>query len=249
VGIEMTEKLNIYQKLQKARARLNAANLQKSGKNAFGNGFKYFELKDFMPHVNEIFDELGLIGATDFSNDTIAALYIIDAEDPEKRLVFTCQKAEAGLRQGTPIQNVGAQQTYLRRYLWVQAMELTEDDSVDSLGDDQKITQADQNRQKALPKDVVEAKAWKDSLLNATSISDLASKWELIPPKFKTQDLIVTKDKRKLELTPIAEQIAATTTMENLTAICEKLTSEQQSEHDIAISDKLDEFKLKEMEI
>jgi ERF superfamily len=239
--------MNIYAKLQTARKNLNDANLGKSGKNAFGNGFKYFELKDFMPAINDIFTELNLIGITDFSGETIATLSIFDTEkDDCSPIVFSCPKAESGLRQGTPIQNVGAQQTYIRRYLWVQALEITEDDSIDSLGDDQKITQADANRQKAVPKDIQEAKAHKEKLQSSASIEELAKNWAAIPPKFKTQDLIVTKDKLKEQLTPIDQKITDCTTREGLSAICEGLTPQQQSEYDQLIADKFDEFLLNE---
>ena len=237
--------MNIYAKLQVARKRLNDANLEKSGKNAFGNGFKYFELKDFMPAINDIFSSLNLIGITDFSNETIVTLSIFDTEKDEGLpIIFSCPKAESGLRQGTPIQNVGAQQTYIRRYLWVQALEITEDDSIDSLGDDQKITQFDANRQKAVPKDIQEAKGHKEKLQSSASIEDLSNNWTTIPAKFKTQDLIVNKDKLKELLTPIDQKIAECTTNEGLLEICKGLTPQQQSEYDQLIADKFDEFVL-----
>ena len=49
--------MTIYQKLQKARIALQNTKLKKSGHNRFA-GFKYFELGDILPHINNIFDDL-----------------------------------------------------------------------------------------------------------------------------------------------------------------------------------------------
>ena len=49
----MKEK-NIYEKLQECRVELQKMNLKKTGENKFA-GFKYYELADFLPTVNELF--------------------------------------------------------------------------------------------------------------------------------------------------------------------------------------------------
>ena len=51
--------MNIYEKLSKARVLLQSKQLKKSGKNSY-SCFTYFELGDFMPEVNKIFEEFGL---------------------------------------------------------------------------------------------------------------------------------------------------------------------------------------------
>jgi len=241
---------SIYAKLQEARKRLNDANLQKTGKNAFGAGFKYFELKDFMPAINDIFHEIGLVGITDFSGESYAYLRIHDTQQECAPIEFSCLKAEAGLRQGTPIQNIGAQQTYVRRYLWVQAMEITEDDQVDALADDKKVSILDHNKQlqKPAPATPKSETNWTDAIYGCQTLAQLSAVWSSIPSKNRTQDIIVKKDKKKLELTPIDQQIDAAETMEQVTAICERLTPEQQSDFEQIISDKLDSFRLNELQ-
>jgi hypothetical protein len=47
----------IYDKLQQARIALQSMELKKSGHNKFA-GYKYFELGDFLPAVNNIFGNL-----------------------------------------------------------------------------------------------------------------------------------------------------------------------------------------------
>ena len=238
--------MRIYAKLQKARKLLNDSDIQKSGKNAFGTGFKYFELKDFMPKVNDIFADLGLLGATDFSGETIATLTIYDTDEPATTLVFSCPKAEAGLRQGTPIQNVGAMQTYCRRYLWVQAMEITEDDQIDSLADDQKISQTDINKQRQKteappPPTLPELKA---KLENAKDLPTLVATWSGIPNKYKVQELINLKDacKARLQEPSMEAKIMACKSKYELIALCNGLPPGDEAKYDIAIAEKMDKF-------
>lgn len=120
----------IYKKLAEARLKIHSEPLKKSGKNSHA-GYNYFELADFMPSTVRIFAELGLIGCVSFS-DTAATLSIYDTESGAEPLVFSTPIAAAALRGCQPIQNLGAQHTYLRRYLWVLALELVESDAVDA---------------------------------------------------------------------------------------------------------------------
>ena len=120
---------NVYAKLQRARVMLQAKDLKKSGHNKFA-GYQYFELGDFLPHVQQIFSEVGLCGVVSFESD-IASLRIWNTEADEC-ILFTSPMAEAALKGCHPIQNLGAVETYQRRYLWVAAMEIVEHDALDS---------------------------------------------------------------------------------------------------------------------
>ena len=119
----------VYAKLQKARMMLQAAPLKKSGHNKFA-GYQYFELGDFIPTINEIFNNLGLCGVVSYDSE-IASLTITDTDD-NSNIVITSPMAEANLKGCHPIQNLGAVETYTRRYLWVTAMEIVEHDALDS---------------------------------------------------------------------------------------------------------------------
>lgn len=122
-------KLNVYQKLQKCRAELSKKKLTKSGKNSYSN-YKYFELGDFLPIVNELFYENGLAGEFNM-HETIATLKIIDVEDTKSQIVFKTPLADASIKGSTPIQSLGGQITYLRRYLYINALEIAENDEID----------------------------------------------------------------------------------------------------------------------
>lgn len=119
----------VHLKLMRARLMLQDRELKKSGHNKFA-GYSYFELGDFMPAINEIFFEVGLCGVVSYDSE-IASLTITDVEDGTN-IVITSPMADANLKGCHPIQNLGAVETYTRRYLWVTAMEIVEHDALDS---------------------------------------------------------------------------------------------------------------------
>lgn len=152
--------MNVYQKLAKARVQLQNSGIKKSGMNKFA-GFKYFELNDFLPTVNDIFDKLGLCSRFVIGEPTIdavtglvetperAELTIFNAEKPEEQICFSSATAEAPMKGALPIQQLGSVHTYMRRYLWLEAMEICESDGVDAV---------DQKAQEAPPKPVQKPK-------------------------------------------------------------------------------------------
>ena len=50
--------MNVHKKLMQARVTLQSMALTKTGHNKFA-GYQYFELGDFLPAVNQIFNDLG----------------------------------------------------------------------------------------------------------------------------------------------------------------------------------------------
>ena len=119
----------VHKKLMAARMSLQEASLKKSGHNKFA-GYSYFELGDFIPTITEIFYNIGLCGVVSYDSE-IASLTITDTDDGTN-IVITSPMAEANLKGCHPIQNLGAVETYTRRYLWVTAMEIVEHDALDS---------------------------------------------------------------------------------------------------------------------
>jgi hypothetical protein len=121
--------MGVHKKLMDARILLQQAPLKKSGHNKFA-GYSYFELGDFLPTINQIFSRIGLCGVVSFDKE-LATLTITDTEDSTE-IKLTSPMAEANLKGCHPIQNLGAVETYTRRYLWVSAMEIVEHDALDS---------------------------------------------------------------------------------------------------------------------
>lgn len=124
--------MKVFKKLQQARVALLDANLKKSGKNKFA-GFEYFELGDFMPTINRIFLDVGLCGVVHFTVD-YAVLTIYDAESESGECIdFRSPMVFASNPKGQAIQDLGSTHTYLRRYLWLLAMDIVESDTVDAM--------------------------------------------------------------------------------------------------------------------
>ena len=126
--------MSVYKKLQKARVLLNASSIKKSGKNKFA-GYEYFELGDFIPTVNEIFDNVGLCGVVNFGEQATLTVYDTDGDG---QVTFSSPLVFAENSKGQAIQSLGSTHTYFRRYLWLLALELTEHDSIDSLPQEDK---------------------------------------------------------------------------------------------------------------
>jgi hypothetical protein len=88
-----------------------------------------------------LFGELGLCGVVKFFDER-AELKIVDVDNPSDAIYFVSPSAEVQLKGCLPIQGIGAAQTYLRRYLWVTAMEIVENDAIDATTGDDKPAQS-----------------------------------------------------------------------------------------------------------
>lgn len=127
--------MNIHQKLQRCRVELQKADLKKTGENKFSH-YTYFELSDFLPKINELMDRHGLIALFNFTLEE-AKLTIINTENTEEEIYFTTPITLAELKGCHGIQNIGATQTYARRYLYVMAFEIAEGDALDGAEPDE----------------------------------------------------------------------------------------------------------------
>ena len=123
--------MNLYEKLAQARVELRQRGLKKSGHNKFA-GYDYFELGDFLPAINEIMAAHKMLSVCRFGAD-MATLTIYDAEKPDGATVeFACPMSSAELKGCHSVQNLGAVQTYTRRYLYTAAFEIVEGDALDA---------------------------------------------------------------------------------------------------------------------
>lgn len=121
--------MSVYAKLAKARAEFHALELKKSGHNKFA-GYKYFELADFVQPGLKCLAGAGLVPAVTFGADeAVMTLHEIEGDG---RIEFRSPMSTAALKGCHEVQNLGAVQTYLRRYLWIMALEIIEHDAVDS---------------------------------------------------------------------------------------------------------------------
>lgn len=122
--------MSIYQKLNDARSEFHTLQLKKTGKNAFA-GYQYFELGDFLLPAMQVFGKHGLCAIVSFDKD-IATMRIVSIDAKDGEIVITSPMGSAALKGCHEVQNIGAVETYQRRYLWVAALEIVEHDALDA---------------------------------------------------------------------------------------------------------------------
>ena len=191
--------MSVHKKLMQARVRLQQSKLTKSGNNKFA-GYKYFELGDFLPAAQQIFEELGLCGIVSFGAEE-ATLTITDTED-NSHLVITSPMSTAALKGCHAVQNLGAVQTYIRRYLWVAALEIVEHDAID-------MTTGKAEPEQEKP--AVNIERIVESITNSADLNTLQSHFKaawLILDKSQREPVKAAYDQRKAELER-TEEVAA----------------------------------------
>ena len=132
-----TANLNVYQKLLAARAKFLESDVQKTGKNMHLS-FKYFELDDIVPTATRIFSEVGLIPIVNFTSD-VATMTVVNTDNPEEVIPFVAPfnqiapiVSNAGKQATNEMQALGSSITYMRRYLYMIALDICESDSFDA---------------------------------------------------------------------------------------------------------------------
>ncbi|CAB4126098.1 Essential recombination function protein [uncultured Caudovirales phage] len=121
--------MTIYAKLNAARAAFHKLELKKSGFNKFSE-YRHFELGDFLIPAMTVLAEHGLCAYVSFEKD-LAHITVCDTESSEC-FCITSPMGSAALKGCHEVQNIGAVQTYQRRYLWSALLEIVEHDAVDS---------------------------------------------------------------------------------------------------------------------
>lgn len=156
---------------------LQNTKLSKSGKNKFA-GYEYFELGDFLPQIQAICEDIGLCGVVSF-DQTMAYLTIYDVDGTDKGfLTFTSPMSSAALKGCHDVQNLGAVQTYLRRYLWTNAFEIVEHDALDA------TTGAVEPVKKAEPKAITVNVEPNEAKVTVTKkpIAGEKGEWQIVAP-------------------------------------------------------------------
>ena len=136
----MEQEATIYERLSEARLLIAKKGMKKNGKNSFA-GYTYFELSDILPAVNEVNKECGIVSVFNFE-EKVAELEIIKASNPQEFITFKFAYSPDGasLKGCHKVQNDGAVQTYVKRYLYQNAHEIAEGDALDSTMNPNEVT-------------------------------------------------------------------------------------------------------------
>lgn len=122
--------MNLYEKINSVKNELVKEGIKKTGENKISH-YSYFELSGFMPTIIRKCEELKLFTVVSFSTES-AKLQIINAEKPEEKIEISSPMSTADLKGCHEVQNLGAVQTYLRRYLYMAAFDIVVDDEIDN---------------------------------------------------------------------------------------------------------------------
>lgn len=139
--------MNIYEKIQTVKEELLKSELKKSGENKFA-GFKYYELKDFIPKLIELCNKHKLFTAFRFTKEE-AVLEIVNIEEPKEVQLYSSPMEELELKGCNKVQALGGTETYQRRYLYMAAFDIIEADLFD------KTSGSDGNESKKITKEQI----------------------------------------------------------------------------------------------
>ena len=164
--IEKERTLN--ERIISIRVKLQNSKLKKSGKNKFA-GFDYFELSDFLPRLNELMLEEGINDLFTIEGDE-AKLTLLRGEEEQTYkmpfVMFNVPVNKSGQPSMQEIQYIGALNTYYKRYLYINALGISECEVIDSM---------DNNEVKETKKSTTEKKEVKASPKQIELIQNLVS--------------------------------------------------------------------------
>lgn len=161
---------NIYQKIQLVKESILKENLKKSGENKYA-GFKYYELADFTPSIIKLCNEVGLFTKITFSEE-LATLRIVNTDNTNEIEEYTSPMRNLVLKGCNEIQALGGVETYSRRYLYMSAFDIIENDMFDAKSGNDEV------ESKATPKQVeilekVYTGETREKLLKANNVDKL----------------------------------------------------------------------------
>ena len=125
----------LNEKIIKIKNRLYAEKIAKTGKNTFQN-FNFFELKDFLPRLIQFMNEEEI--NDQFTIENNEAILILNYKEEKNTykipfVMFDTPLNKAGKESMQPIQYLGALNTYYKRYLYLNAFSIAENDVIDAM--------------------------------------------------------------------------------------------------------------------
>ncbi len=122
-------KKTLFEKIQRVRVGLQDTTVKKSGKMNGRESKLYLELADFTPQLNKLMLEERFTAIINFT-PTEATLTAYDF-DSEQTFTITSSMREVKVTGCNDMQNLGAAETYQRRYLYMAMFDIAESDMLD----------------------------------------------------------------------------------------------------------------------
>lgn len=123
--------MNLYQKVAKIKGEMSSMKFSKTGRNSFTK-FNYFQLDDFEPTLEKLCSQYGVVTYFQFALDA-ARMVVVDADSPADKIEVDSPVDVSFGKTSTKMQDIGAMQTYARRYLFMSFFGITESDFLDEV--------------------------------------------------------------------------------------------------------------------
>ena len=123
--------MNLYQKVAKIKGEMSSMKFSKTGRNSFTK-FNYFQLDDFEPTLEKLCSQYGVVTYFQFALDA-ARMVVVDADDPTQKIEVDSPVDVSFGKTSSKMQDIGAMQTYARRYLFMSFFGITESDFLDEV--------------------------------------------------------------------------------------------------------------------
>jgi hypothetical protein len=120
--------MNLFEKIQEIRVRLQEEPIKMTGYNEYSE-YDYFELNDFLKPLNRLMQEYKMVAIPSFTQD-VATLTAINCEKTDEVFIITSPMGSAKLKACHEVQNIGAVETYQRRYLYQAMFDIAESDAL-----------------------------------------------------------------------------------------------------------------------
>lgn len=201
---------NVYGKLIEARIRFRETGIKKKGVNRYAE-FDYFRLDEIIPIKQEIFRDLGLADVITFGNE-VATLTIFNVDNPEESIDFMSQLAPDESMIKNPIQKVGAVQTYVRRYLYLLALDIIESDGIEeTTGKDEDPVKEEPKKatRPATPKERQETKEElinQDGAFTKTQRTAIVNGLKKLRARYMNEDKVVTDEALEAKYDPFVKE-------------------------------------------
>lgn len=201
---------NVYGKLIEARIRFRETGIKKKGVNRYAE-FDYFRLDEIIPVKQEIFRDLGLADVITFGNE-VATLTIFNVDNPEESIDFMSQLAPDESMIKNPIQKVGAVQTYVRRYLYLLALDIIESDGIEETTDKDEDPVKEEPKKATRPATPKERQETKEELINQdgaftkTQRTAIVNGLKKLRARYMNEDKVVTDEALEAKYDPFVKE-------------------------------------------
>ena len=199
--MEDIKQVSIYEKLQNARSDINEETFAKSGYNKFGD-FHYHELGDFMPFIMKACKTSRITplfnfytGATlEGKEREMARLEIFDW-DSEQTIILTSHVAGFSNKKMQPIQELNSRHTFMKRYLYSHAFEISEKSVVDIIQEQEEVKEDIETSKKKVEDRIKENEKLKGDEIPPTSVQQILAMAK--SKGFTKEDIIARHNKLK----------------------------------------------------